>query len=112
LTDAVTLTKTRWLRKFDTSKPGRTEIPLDANEKPKPGHSLPVQGCNVELTEVNILRRSDVWWTLGFEAFGDFEAVPTNLTRVMQPECSNLASIVSSGALLSYPAWLSARLAD
>jgi hypothetical protein len=48
------VTKTRWLRKFDTSKFVRSEIPLDANEKPKPGFSLPVQGCNVELTEVQM----------------------------------------------------------
>ena len=52
LTDDVAITKTRWLRKFDTSKYVRSEIPLDANEKPNAGHSLPAQGCNVELTEV------------------------------------------------------------
>jgi hypothetical protein len=54
LTDEVAVTKTRWLRKFDTSKYVRSEIPLDANEKPTPGYSLPAQGCNVELTEVGM----------------------------------------------------------
>lgn len=112
LTGEMTITKTRWLRKFDTSKPVRVEIPLDANEQPKSGYSLPVQGCNVELTEVSIPGRSDVWWTLGFEAFGDLDTVPINLTRVMLPERSVLASMVSSGAFLSYPGWLLARLAD
>jgi hypothetical protein len=52
LADEVAVTKTRWLRKFDTSKYVRSEIPLGASEKPAPGHSLPAQGCNVELTEV------------------------------------------------------------
>ena len=102
-TDEVVVTKTRWLRQFDTSKPGAIEIPLNSDE---PGYSLPVEGCNVELTEVRILNRSDVWWTLGFEAFGDVDTVPMNLTRVLLPEKSNLASIVSSGTVLNYPGWL------
>jgi len=110
--DEVAVTKTRWLRQFDTSQPDRVEIPLDADERPKANHTMPVQGCNVELTEVNMLGRSGMWWTLGFEAFGDFDAVPVNLTRAILPESAALAGIVSSGAFLSYPAWLSARLAD
>ena len=52
LADEVAVTKTRWLRKFDTSKYVRSEIPLDANKKPTSGYSLLVQGCNIELTEV------------------------------------------------------------
>ena len=59
-----------------------------------------------------MLGRSDVWWTLGFEAFGDLDTVAINLTRVVLPEMSILAGTVSSGALLSYPGWLSARLTD
>jgi hypothetical protein len=110
--DKATITKIRWLRKFDTSGPVRAEIPLDANEQPKSGHSLPVQGCNVELTEARISGRSDVWWTLGFEAFGALDTVPINLARAIAPDGAILAGIVSSGALLSYPAWLAARLAD
>jgi hypothetical protein len=112
LTSKVAITKTRWLRQFDTSEPLRVEIPLDSNEKPKFGHVMPVQGCNVELTEVRGPHRSDVWWTLGFEAFGDLDAAPINLTRVVLPESSVLAGIVAFGALLSYPGWLSARLSD
>src|SRR5262245_9814083 len=111
LTDEVAITKTRWLRQFDTSKPAATEIPLDSNEKPKPGYSLAIEGCNVELTEVRILGRADVWWTLGFEAFGDLDTVAISLTRVLLPEKSNLANIVSSGAFLNYPGWL-LRLAN
>ncbi len=112
LTDEVAVTKTRWLRQFDTSKPVRVEVPLDANEKQKSGYPFPVQGCNVELTEVSIIGRQDAWWTLGFEAFGDLDTAPINLARTILPEMSELAGMVSSGALSSYPAWLSARLAD
>jgi hypothetical protein len=64
------------------------------------------------LTEVKIENRSDIWWTLGFEAFGDLETAPTNLARGLLPDATALVSIVSSGALLSYPEWLMARLAD
>jgi hypothetical protein len=109
LTDEVSVTKTRWLRKFDTSKNVRSEIPLDKNERPKTGYSLPVQGCNVEFTEVQIAGHSGVWWTLGFEAFGDLDSVPTNLTLTVLPEKPVLVRIVASGAFLSYPAWLRAR---
>ena len=41
LRDEVAVTKTRWLRKFDTSKYVRSEIPLDASERPKADYLLP-----------------------------------------------------------------------
>ena len=109
LTDEVVITKTRWLRKFDTSKYVRSEIPLGANEKPTPGYSLPVQGCNVELTEVKIAGHAERWWTLAFEAFGDLEGVSTNLTLTVLLEKPLLLRIVGSGAFLNYPTWLRAR---
>ena len=64
LRDEVAVTKTRWPRKFDTSKYVRSEIGLDANEKPKADYSLPLQGCNVELTEVQIGGHAGRWWNL------------------------------------------------
>ena len=109
LTNELLVTKTRWLRKFDTSKYVRSEIPLDANEKPNLGYSLPAQGCNVEWTEVEMAGLAGVWWTLGFEAFGDLDSVPMNLTLTVLPEKAVLERIVASGAFLSYPAWLLAR---
>jgi hypothetical protein len=109
LTDEVAVTKTRWLRKFDTSKFVRSEIPLDPNGKPKTGYSLPVEGCNVELTEVQIAGHFGTWWTLGLETFGDLESVSTNLTLVASPDKPVLVCVVASGAFLSYPAWLLAR---
>ena len=111
-TKKVAVTKTRWFRQFDLSESIRVEVPLDSNEKPQFGYSLPVQGCNVELTEVQLPNRSEAWWTLGFEAFGDLDHVSINLTRVMRAEASVLAGVVPSGAFLSYPSWLLARLAD
>jgi hypothetical protein len=106
----VAVTKTRWLRKFDTSKYVRSEIPLGANQKPTPGYSLPAQGCNVELTEIVMAGHAGRWSTLGFEAFGDLDSVPTNLTLTVLPEKPLLLRIIGSGAFLSYPSfWLRAR---
>jgi hypothetical protein len=50
-----------------------------------------------------------VWGTLGFEAFGDLDRVPTNLTLTILPEMPVLARVVASGAFLNYPAWLLAK---
>ena len=49
------------------------------------------------------------WWTLGFEAFGDLDSVPTNLTLTVLPEKLFLHRVMGSGAFLSYPAWLRAK---
>jgi hypothetical protein len=38
--------------------------------------------------------------------------LPLNLMRAIAAEESNLADIAASGELLSYPAWLSARLSE
>jgi hypothetical protein len=78
-------------------------------KRPNKGYSLPVQGCNVELTEVQIVGHSEVWWTLGFEAFGDLDSVSTNLTLTLMPEKPVLERTVATGAFVSYPAWLLAR---
>jgi hypothetical protein len=72
-------------------------------------YSLPAQGCNVELTEIEMAGQAGRWWTLGFEAFGDLDTVPINLTLTLMPEKAVLERIVASGAFLSYPAWLLAR---
>lgn len=59
--DQLAVSKTRWRRKFDTSKHVRSEIPLATNERPQRGYSLPIQGCDVELTEVKIVSKSGTW---------------------------------------------------
>jgi hypothetical protein len=73
---------------------------------------VPVQGCNGELTEVNSANLTEPWWTLCFEAFGDLETVPVNLLRTLAPHNVILTELVSTGGLLSYPAWLSSTVAD
>ena len=108
----IPIKKTRWLRQFDTSNSALLENPLGQDEKPKAGYSLPVQGCNAELTEVSSANLTEPWWTLGFEAFGDLDTVPVNLVKTLAPHKAILADLISSGELLSYPGWLSSTLAD
>jgi hypothetical protein len=79
------------------------------DERPQRGYSLPIQSCDVELTEVQIMSQVGTWWTLGFEAFGDIDAAPANLTLVLLPDKPLLARNIGTGALMSYPAWLVTR---
>jgi hypothetical protein len=104
--EKVTTHKTRWLRKFDTAGSEIIQIPLDENGNPKPGYIRPSQGCNVELTKVEIPDQSQVWWTLGFEAFGDITTAQLSLLRVAIPEDSTLSDLVPTGHFMSYPAWI------
>lgn len=103
------LTKTRWLRKFDTSGPYPIEIPLGSDEKPKDEDRfpcLPTLGCNIELTQVQ-LPSGDEWWSFGLEAFGNLSTVAGNL-RAVAVELSkrDIGSDLSTGLLLSYPQWI------
>ena len=77
---------------FDQRFPsGQTKNQLSAS-------SLRVQGCNVELTEVEMAGHAGKWWTLGYEAFGDLECAPTNLTLTVLPEKPLLLRTIGSGA--------------
>jgi hypothetical protein len=103
---AVSVDKRRWLRKFDASAPDHlVEIPLDDHEIPKDGHELPDSGCNVELTEVSVEGSRVKWWTLGFEAFGPWSIVQSNLQRTLD-RLSSGAPALSEAVSSSYPEWL------
>jgi hypothetical protein len=95
------VTKRRWLRKYslDTGKP--TEV--SATDRPD-------EGCNVELTELNV--GGNGWWSLGLEAFGDEDRVRTNLRLVgdvffrshFDPD--SLPIRLTTVSSCSYPVWL------
>jgi hypothetical protein len=104
-TSTVNTTKRRWLRKFDTIVPLPQEIPLDTEEKPLDNRPLPALGCNVELTQVSLLN-GDVWWTLGFEAFGTIRTVENDLRAVATILAARRPPGLGDGLLASYPAWL------
>jgi hypothetical protein len=101
--------KTRWVRMFDTNHPVPVEIPLGPDEWPLIGQSrqdLPIRGCNVELTEVQI-EEGESWATLCLESFGELGTVKDDLRAV----AASLAGRgpppdMGGGQLLSYPRWL------
>jgi hypothetical protein len=60
-------------------------------------------GCNVELTRVAFGPEPNVWWTLGFEAFGDLSSAPPALKSVVD---AIRPPAPVGGIELSYPAWI------
>jgi len=95
--------KTRALRKFDATGPDPKEIELGPDEKPLRG-SLPAAGCNVELTQVEI--KEKIFWTLGFEAFGDLQSVIADLRSVASLLAARKPPPMENAVAASYPAWL------
>lgn len=99
--------KLRRLRRFDGTSGRFIEIPLDENENARSGRSMPGRGFNVELTEIKVGRREEIWWTFGVEAFGDLEFAE-GCVRFVQGELASIAKeVFQSARWLSYPAWLS-----
>jgi hypothetical protein len=96
--------KVRWQRKFDTRARSPLEVELDASEQPI-RRSFPDRSCNVELTEVRIL--GEVWWTLGFEAFGAIDTVEADLRAVAALIAAERRPPRLDGWMEgSYPRWL------
>jgi hypothetical protein len=102
----IVTAKQRWLRTFDTTGPHPVEIALGRDEQPLELHrSVPVRGCNVELTKVS-LPRDDVWWTLGFEAFGTIGTVVNDLRAVVVVLSAREPPSLGQAQPASYPVWL------
>lgn len=103
--------KRRRLRKFDASGPSPREIALDTDGKPL-GQQLPVRGCNVEVTEITLLDRGEVWWTFGLESFGSLSTVEGDLRMVAKELASREPPNLDGGLVASYPAWLVGRIKE
>jgi hypothetical protein len=106
MTKRMIIQKTRWIRTYDTSRAAIVEIPLQADEKPLNGKPLPQQGCNVEISKIQIAEESRQWWTLGFEAFGDLDSAPGNLLKTAQFLIAHSFPLPICGEFLNYPSWL------
>ncbi len=93
----VDVAKVRWQRRFALEAGHPVETTTD---------TWPDEGCNVELTRV--LARSQEWWSLAFEAFGEPGRVREILRRVgvyffvSQPPLDSFLVVNSC----SYPTWL------
>jgi hypothetical protein len=103
----VATKKRRWLRKFDAASDDPKEIPLDANENPLGKEALPVLGCNVELTHLE-LPDGRIWWTFAFEAFGSVQTVAGSLHATADTLARRQPPALGEALVASYPAWLSA----
>jgi hypothetical protein len=103
----VRIQKLRRLRRFSITSGTAIELPIDENENAKGGRSLPDQGFNIELTEVKVDGSEEFWWTLGVEAFGDFNSVESYV-RLAQGKLASVGSeILRSAKWLNYPSWIS-----
>jgi hypothetical protein len=103
----VTIHKTRWLRKYDTSGTGISEVELDADEQLRraPDRRLE-RGCQLEFVTLRAGgAAAGAWWSLGFEAFGDLSDVEQSLHRTVA-HLAPSAPELSGGLELSYPQWL------
>ena len=105
MTNLYRIKKVRWARKLDTSRNSVIEVPLGTDEAPLNG-AWAQEGCNLTLTEVQIVGAAGQWWTFCFEAFGDLELAPINLQAAAEYAMST-SLLQHNGAFLSYPAWLS-----
>jgi hypothetical protein len=106
MTKRMIIQKTRWIRTYDTSRAAIVEIPLQADEEPLNGQPLPQQGCNVEISKIQIAEEPRQWWTLGFEAFGDLDSAPGNLLKTTQYLIAHSFPLPICGEFLNYPSWL------
>ncbi len=85
--------------------PPPSEIALGENEKPVDAKTpLPARGCNVELTRVSV--GTEVWWTLGFEAFGKLETIESDPRAVAQELARRNPPALGDAIRASYPLWL------
>src|SRR5579872_2633207 len=101
--------KKRWLRKFDMSGAEPVEIPMLKDDAPADHWPLPQKGCNVELTRIE-LERDEVWWTFGFEAFGDFNSLERSLSAALSLMARRRPPPFAPDEFMSYPAWLERRV--
>lgn len=104
--ETATTRKQRWLRKFSVDGAEPREIELGADEKPKRGDPLPVDGCNVELTRIELDSKPEKWATLGFEAFGRLDRIEATLAAIVSLFGRGSFPKIDPGSALSYPAWL------
>jgi hypothetical protein len=61
-------------------------------------------GCNVELARVTV--GGEVWWTLGFEAFGPPRTLQASLRATAGLLAARRPPPLGDGLRASYPAWL------
>jgi hypothetical protein len=101
--------KKRRLRKFDMSGAEPVEIPMLEDDAPADHPPFAQEGCNVELTRIE-LEQDELWWTFGFEAFGNLNSIERNLRAALSLMAQRGPPSIAPGEFMSYPAWLDRRV--
>jgi hypothetical protein len=100
----VEVSKRRWLRMFDTGGETR-QLRLNEDGSPWDTTYQGIQGCQVELTEIELPHR-ERWVTLGFESFGPVESLLHSLRAIARWLAQRHAPGMDGAIEASYPAWL------
>jgi hypothetical protein len=97
----IKVSKQRWMRRFRVGPASVTDV--SAAES-----GARLSGCDAELT---LLEGPDAasWWTLGFEAFGDFDQLEADLVATVANLARRSPPPLRGGEATSYPGWLAAR---
>jgi hypothetical protein len=101
----ISIKKTRCFRTFDTSSLEPIEIESSEDECPVILRKMPLQGCNVEFTEIEAFGCK--WFSLGFEAFGQLENVEASVRRTATILVSRNPPGMPDWIAASYPQWIS-----
>lgn len=97
----IRVQKQRRLQSFAWTSDGL--VPIDAARDGRILHA----GCNVEWTRVIRQDRPDIWWTLGYEAFGDLDDIEKILRHcVFVTTSGTRIPDVAAARAGSYPEWL------
>ena len=92
----IRVQKRRWMRKFRLGAGAAVEG-LGPDEQRK-------SGCDAELTLLDV--QGGVWWTFGFEAFGELDRVEDDLAATVAVIAARNPPLLPRGEASSYPPWL------
>ena len=97
----IKVAKQRWMRKFEVVGGTVRELAASTSAERR-------SGCDAELT---LLDGPDgtPWWTVGFEAFGAFDAVANDLCATVAVLESRAPPPLPAGQASGYPGWLATR---
>ena len=97
----------RWIRVGKQRDLRLISLDGDTPEEIEPNTMWLNNGCQFELTGINLVDVNESWWSFSFEAFGRPEDVIGNLERGTAFVFSNPPPIALPGeSSMSYPEWL------
>ena len=96
----LAIRKQRWLRTYSLTNPDDLHEVSDKMEIEN--------GCEWELSKIQIQENDDSWWSIAFEAFGNSGFLREALFQVVENALINIGNVdYQAASSKSYPAWLS-----